>query len=156
MTLHDSLSTLTGSWTGTTRLWLRPDMPASESVTMAEVATIAGGSALSMAYDWDEDGPQDGLLVIGEDGDDGRPGSTWIDSFHTAGKLMPLQSTLNHDGTADLLGSYAAPPGPDWGWRIVIEPGESSGFVVRMANITPDGEEYPAVESVYTRLSPLD
>lgn len=51
----------------------------------------------------------------------------------------------------DARGTYAAPPGPDWGWRIVIEPESRDGFRMLMFNITPNGEEALAVQATYSR-----
>jgi hypothetical protein len=48
-------------------------------------------------------------------------------------------------------GSYAAAPGPDWGWRTVIETAEDDSLRMVMYNLTPDGQEYLAVEAVYRR-----
>jgi hypothetical protein len=45
------------------------------------------------------------------------------------------------------LGSYAAPEGPDWGWRIVIGSDGPDELHLLMYNIAPDGGVYPAVES---------
>jgi hypothetical protein len=48
-------------------------------------------------------------------------------------------------------GSYAAPPGPDWGWRIEITPDGRTLRIV-MFNIWPDGSrEDLAAEASYTR-----
>ena len=52
--------------------------------------------------------------------------------------------------TLAVKGTYAAPPGPDWGWRIEITPDEGTLRVV-MFNIWPEGKEALAVETVYTR-----
>ena len=38
---------------------------------------------------------------------------------------MLLEGSLTGRGGVALLGSYPAPPGPDWGWRITLEPGEA-------------------------------
>jgi hypothetical protein len=55
--------------------------------------------------------------------------------------------------TLSVRGSYAAPPGPDWGWRIdVIAGGEKLRIV--MFNVWPQehgGKEDLAVEAVYAR-----
>ena len=52
------------------------------------------------------------------------------------------------DGTIALRGSYAAPPGPDWGWRIEIA---TEPLRIKHTNIFPGGEEGPAAEGVYSR-----
>ena len=49
-------------------------------------------------------------------------------------------------GSVDVSGSYAAPPGPDWGWRTTLGPGPDETLRMVMYNVTPDGEEYLAVE----------
>jgi hypothetical protein len=73
----------------------------------------------------------------------------WIDSWHNGDAVMACEGT-GSDGRVDVRGSYPAPSGPDWGWRIRVEPGSGS-LVIRMDNVSPDGEEYPAVEASYRR-----
>jgi len=51
-----------------------------------------------------------------------------------------------------LLGTYAAPPGPDWGWCISIATGEGERLNITMYNVEPGGIETLAVESQYTPL----
>jgi hypothetical protein len=68
------------------------------------------------------------LLVKGRDyhrnrGCDGVL-AAWTDSWHMDHKLMVCRGDI--DATSlRLLGTYAAPPGPDWGWRIVIRQSEA-------------------------------
>jgi hypothetical protein len=50
-----------------------------------------------------------------------------------------------------MLGSYAAPPGPDWGWRITIRSASPAEFQIVMHNISPDGQEDLAVQIDYAR-----
>jgi len=45
-------------------------------------------------------------------------------------------------------GSYAAPPGPDWGWRTVIEIPDDDSFRMVMYNVSPEGKEELAVNAV--------
>jgi hypothetical protein len=65
--------------------------------------------------------------------------------------IMNFTGTCDEQGTVRVLGSYAAPPGPDWGWRIEIEPAAGS-WTLRMFNITPDGQEVLAVEATLSRI----
>jgi hypothetical protein len=51
--------------------------------------------------------------------------------------------------TISVRGSYAAPPGPDWGWRIEITPDNNRKLRIVMFNIQPDGQEALAVEASY-------
>jgi hypothetical protein len=55
------------------------------------------------------------------------------------------------NGVVSIKGSYSAPPGPDWGWRTVIEPAGGETFRLVMYNIAPGGGEELAVEAVYSR-----
>jgi hypothetical protein len=55
------------------------------------------------------------------------------------------------DANVDVRGSYAAPPGPDWGWRTIIDRNNRDLFRLVMYNITPEGEEQIAVETLYGR-----
>ena len=55
------------------------------------------------------------------------------------------------EGSVSIQGSYAAPPGPDWGWRILIEPRQADSFWMVMYNISPEGREALAVEATYAR-----
>jgi hypothetical protein len=68
---------------------------------------------------------------------------------------MICLGTEPEDATLTLSGTYAAPPGPDWGWRIEITAGPGvDALRITMHNIWPDGErEETAVEAVYTRLA---
>jgi len=70
----------------------------------------------------------------------------WIDTWHMSDKVMACQGRPKERGVIDVRGSYAAPPGPDWGWRIIIAPAQMSLGLV-MYNITPAGQEALAVEA---------
>ena len=62
---------------------------------------------------------------------------------------MHLQGSVR-DGEISCKGKYAAPPGPDWGWRITLSSSEDS-VTMKMYNAMPTGEEMIAVEAVYTQ-----
>jgi hypothetical protein len=57
------------------------------------------------------------------------------------------------EGTISVSGTYPAPPGPDWGWRVAVRL-EPAGLVLRMFNIPPGDAEQLAVEAVYARGTP--
>jgi hypothetical protein len=64
---------------------------------------------------------------------------------------MRLEQGIRSANFLAATGRYAAPPGPDWGWRIELVGEGPDVLVLRMLNITPDGEEALAVEA---RLTP--
>jgi hypothetical protein len=151
MASMDILNSLVGDWKGDNLLWVTPDQEEPyESKTTARVSRPAQGKFLRFDYTWSEEGePQDGSILIGQTQDSGALTATWIDSWHNGDQIMLLRGKVDETGSADLYGSYPAPSGPDWGWRIYMEPGGIDSFRLFMYNITPDGAEHLAVEVDY-------
>jgi hypothetical protein len=143
---------LTGRWSGTNQLWFTPDQKdAFESEATAEITTAAQGRFITITYAWSHEGqPHGGVLVCYGEEKEGPARTAWFDSFHTGGELMLFEQTMR-DGAISLSGSYPAPEGPDWGWRIQIEPVEADSFTLRMFNIPPEYGEIPAVLVHYRR-----
>jgi hypothetical protein len=145
----DHVSRILGNWKGSNRLWLSPDDPALVSEGRAAIETAAQGQHLIVRYWWRYDGrEQDGVLLVALDKPDVT--AVWADSWHMARDLMMCTVDDSADSVLSVSGSYAAPPGPDWGWRISVQL-ESGSLALRMFNIPPGAEEVPAVEANYTR-----
>lgn len=143
---------LSGRWLGTSRLWLYPGADAHESETTARVSSVAQGQLVVIAYTWEfEAAPQDGMIVFPSAIGQKPTKSVWLDSWHMRNDIMFCEGT-GDGGLVSLNGSYQAPPGPDWGWRIEIETAEDPVLGIRMFNITPDGEEALAVLARYERM----
>ncbi|MGI8431808.1 MAG: DUF1579 family protein [Chthoniobacterales bacterium] len=142
---------LMGEWTGTSQLYLEP--PPAKSLTSSSqlsVTSIAGGSFLQFAYDWAYEGKtQTGLLLLGADGDD-VASAAWVDSFHMSSKIMSCAGAAT-PSAADLRGNYAAPSGPDWGWRITVRSVSRAELQIVMHNLSPEGQEDLAVQADYQR-----
>lgn len=147
---HDRL---VGNWTGTKKLWMSPppDPPAVCAAALA-VTRVAGGTFLALAYAWSFEGkPQEGLIVIGNENDAGTATASFVDSFHMSGSILQCAGTVDAKGVASVLGHYAAPTGPDWGWRIDVSSTGPAGLRIAMFNIAPDNTVYPAVQADFTR-----
>lgn len=128
---------------------MMPGDPGRECPSTAQVRPVAQSQFLILRYDWDFEGqPQDGMIVFPSGVSATSTRSVWLDSWHMANAVM-ICHTAQDAGLISLRGSYPAPPGPDWGWRIEIEPQSGSRLVVRMFNITPSGEEALAVLAEY-------
>lgn len=152
MAVPGKLTELQGEWRGTNRLWLSPDDPAQESESSAEINFAAGERFAHFRYTWAYLGkPQEGLLLIGQDPKSAVVSGVWIDSWHMGDKIMLCEGMADTDGKTWVSGSYKAPPGPDWGWKITIEIQKDDRFRTLMHNISPDGVEMLAVETAYTR-----
>jgi cytidine deaminase len=152
MSFGTHLRDLVGEWTGTNRLWLTPDDPVRESDSTASVTLEAHGACAIIKVTWAEEGqPQEGVLVVRTQTEPGDVDVVWMDSWHMSDRFMLCRAENEDPDSLSVLGSYAAPPGPDWGWRIVLRAGGPDAFGILMTNITPQGQEVPAVEATYVR-----
>ena len=148
----EGLAACSGAWTGTNRL-SDPSMNVLDhSPSTAALTPLLGGTFIRMDYTWAYQGTaQEGSLLIGFDSGLAVVTAHWVDTWHMGERVMSCHGTSEDDGSVDVGGTYAAPPGPDWGWRIVLQPRDGSALRLLMYNITPDGTEELAVESDYTR-----
>lgn len=151
MTIPAAFASLVGNWGGTYSLWLEPEKPVRESPSTATVELVGAGKFLSLRYTWSFDGKaQEGMLLVGQD-KAGAVRAPFIDSWHNGDTIMICAGTVAPDGAIDVKGSYAAPPGPDWGWRTTLAAGSEGELRMRMFNVEPDGTETLAVDLVLRR-----
>lgn len=145
------LAACAGRWHGTSTLQDPVMGVAEESGSTATVTPVLGGRFVRVDYTWAYQGtPQEGSVLVGYDAKGGAASGHLIDSWHMGNQVMACAGPPPVDGALRLTGYYPAPPGPDWGWRIGLTPGPDT-LRMEMTNISPDGEESPAVEAVYIR-----
>ena len=145
--------TMVGAWVGTNLLnlsWL-PHPEHTSEATLA-VKRVAGGNFYEAAYTWShENTPHDGILLIGVDPESGSASAAWGDSWHQSASLMISTGRVDDAGQLTVQGSYPAPPGPDWGWRITLTQPTDDTLELVMTNILPEGTEDLAVRATFTR-----
>ncbi|MER7175452.1 hypothetical protein [Streptomyces mesophilus] len=149
------LSAATGEWSGTNGFRLMPEDPLAERPATATLALAAGGHLTSFTYTWEhpDDGPQEGLIVIGSGEPAGTLTAIWADSWHQKPAPMPLDGRLTDDGSVGLDARYAE----DWGWHIALA-AAGDGLRLRMDNVlppqyaTPVTASYPAMVMELSRL----
>ena len=126
---------LVGTWAGTNGFRLMPSDRLREFPATASVTTAAGGHLALVAYTWQhpDDGPQDGLILIGSAGEGDAVAATWGDSWHQKPVPMSLSGSQTADGTIGLEGSY----GDGWAWRVLLETSEAGELRMRMDNVIP-------------------
>ncbi|HED65911.1 MAG TPA: DUF1579 domain-containing protein [Planctomycetes bacterium] len=152
MEAREGIAALVGEWRGTNKLILEPGAPAAESAATASVSVAGTGSSAVVRYTWAEGKkPQDGVLVLRLGAEPGDWDLVWTDSFHMNQGFMACRPDATKGGALSALGSYPAPPGPDWGWRIELHSPAEDEMQLLMFNITPGGEESLAVEADFTR-----
>jgi GrpB-like predicted nucleotidyltransferase (UPF0157 family) len=152
MGIPSRLDRYIGHWVGQNRLWITPTEPVRESATIATVVQAAQGKFVEFRYTWSEEGrPQDGVMLIGQEQSSDKIQAIWIDSWHMGYSVMVCQGQIDPQGVLKVLGSYPAPSGLDWGWRINFDPGDADSLHLTMLNISPQGKEELAVEASYRR-----
>lgn len=148
MGLDKMLNDLVGEWKGSNRLhapWM--PQPLQVSKAKATIRSKMNGQFLSIEYTWSfEDRPQEGMLLLGCDAKSDEVQAVWTDSWHSKNVLMLCTGRRDVDGKVSILGHYAVPEHPDWGWRTEIIRKERS-FRCVMYNVSPEGKEEIAVET---------
>lgn len=154
MSLPPRFAGLSGEWKGTKRVYLNGESgPVRESASRMTVARAARETFLLLAYSWKFDGePHEGLLLLGYDEKQNAATAAWGDSWHMSRKIMHCAGTIDGGNVFDVRGSYAAPPGPDWGWRIVLNVHTADSMELVMHNISPEGKEALAVKAAFRRV----
>ena len=152
MDILDPLVACDGTWRGTNVLQDPHSGGADESASAAIVTPVLARRFVRIDYTWAYGGkPQEGSLLIGADRKKGVVTTHWIDTWHMSNAVMACTGPASGDSAFSVRGSYSAPTGPDWGWRIAITcQGETLRIV--MFNIWPDGDrEDLAMETTLSR-----
>jgi hypothetical protein len=144
---------LTGKWQGINKLWLPPAETPYESSSVATLTPVIKGKFVQIDYTWAFEGqPQEGCLLCGYEAEAAAVTVVWVDSWHMGDKFMICRGQVKADGRLDVRGSYIVPDQPEWGWRIVVGPSDGEAWRIVMYNVSPEGEEFLAVETDYTRV----
>lgn len=136
MTLRDLAGT---SWQGHSELFLDPlgnDAHMSACTLHVEPDGVR--------YSWEHEGKRhEGRITVS------LAGGAFTDTFHNPTE-MQCEVSDRVRGLFDLVGSYPAPEGPPWGWRLMLSlrppyGGQPEALLLQMTNIAPWGEEARAV-----------
>lgn len=151
------IDALVGEWEGDTRVWFEPGPPADESVTRGRIRRIGDSRFLLHEYDGEMGGDaRSGVEIIGLELDleGGAFLSAWVDSSHMSTDVMVSRGSSATGGYL-VLGSYPDQSnGQLWGWRTHVQLDSPDKLIITAYNITPEGEETKAVETVYFRRKP--
>jgi len=152
MHVRAQLNELSGEWTGVNRLWFSPDEPVRQSESTASITLAARDTCAIIRYTWADEGkPHEGVLMVRVAAKSSDIDVVWTDSWHMSHQFMVCRREDDSQGRVSARGSYAAPPGPDWGWRIVVASDAAEHLQIVMYNISPDGDEMLAVDATYSR-----
>ncbi|WP_447980096.1 DUF1579 domain-containing protein [Candidatus Nitrospira bockiana] len=148
---HKQLASLAGSWTTTTKEWMEPDKPPTESTGSAELKTLFDGRFLQQDFTSTMMGqPYSGMGITGYDNLRKRYVSTWIDSMGTG--IFTMEGTASADGkTITLKGSHPEPGGGQMTHRAVWKLVDANTQTFEMYGAHGDGKEMKMMEITYTR-----
>lgn len=148
---HYFLSALAGHWQGMARTWFEPDVLADESPVQATLHTYLDGRFLILEELGTLIGHEmRGRMTIGYNLLRGRYEVLWLNNLHNSSAAMYCIGQPAPGGFS-VIGSYAVPGNPDWGWRIELILQETGDLFITHYNITPTGQESKGVEMVYRK-----
>ncbi len=153
MPLPANFAQLSGEWKGTKRLYLSGESgPELRSASRMTIAKVAREALLMCVYTWKYEGlPHEGVLLLCYDEKANVASAAWGDSWHMNARLMQCTGAIEGANKFLVRGSYAAPPGPDWGWTIEVGVRDVNAIEIVMENISPEGEKYLAVRADFAR-----
>ena len=148
---HKLFASLVGSWTTTTKEWMEPGKPPTESTGTAEMKMLLDGRFLQQEFNSQMMGqPFSGIGIDGYDNLRKRYVTTWIDTMGTG--FFQMEGTASADGkTITLKGRHEEPGGGHMTHRAVWKIVDSNTQTFDMYGTHQGGKEMKMLEIAYTR-----
>ncbi|MDO9119751.1 MAG: DUF1579 domain-containing protein [Nitrospira sp.] len=149
---HKLFAGLAGSWTTTTKEWMEPGKPPTESTGTAEMKMLLDGRFLYQEYNAQMMGqPFSGIGIDGYDNVTKKYVTAWIDTMGTG--IFMMEGTAGADGkTITLKGSHPEPGGGKMSHRAVWKIQDANNQTFEMYGTHGHGgKEMKFLEIVYTR-----
>lgn len=148
---HKLFASLAGSWTTTTKEWMEPGKPPTESTGTAEMKMLLDGRFLQQEFTGNMmEQPFSGIGIDGYDNLRKRYVTTWIDTMGTG--IFQMEGTASADGKIiTLKGQHDVPGGGHMTHRAVWKIVDSNTQTFDMYGTHQGGKEMKVLEITYTR-----
>src|SRR5262245_34713057 len=148
---HKLFAGLAGSWTTSTKEWMEPGKPPTESTGTAEMKMLLDGRFLYQEYNAQMMGqPFSGIGIDAYDNMRKRYVTAWMDTMGTG--IFIMEGTASADGkTITLRGSHPEPSGGKMTHRAVWKIVDDNGQQFDMYGAHHGGKETKMLEITYSR-----
>ena len=148
---HKLFASLAGSWTTTTKEWMEPGKPPTESTGTAEMKMLLDERFLYQEYNAQMMGqPFSGVGIDAYDNMTKKYVTAWIDTMGTG--IFMMEGTASADGkTITLKGSHPEPGGGKMTHRAVWKIVDNNTQTFDMYGAHHGGKEMKVLEITYTR-----
>jgi hypothetical protein len=148
---HKLFASLAGTWTTTTKEWMEPGKPPTESTGTAEMKMLLDGRFLYQEYNSQMMGqPFSGIGIDAYDNMTKKYVTAWIDSMGTG--IFMMEGTASADGkTITLKGSHPEPGGGRMTHRAIWKIVDDNTQTFDMYGAHHGGKETKMLEITYTR-----
>ena len=148
---HKLFATLAGSWTTTTKEWMEPGKPPTESTGTAELKMLLDGRFLYQEFNGQMMGqPFNGIGIDGYDNIRKKYVTVWMDSMGTG--IFLMEGTASPDGkTITLKGSHPEPGGKHMSHRAIWKLIDNNNQTFDMYGAHHGQKETKMMEITYRR-----
>lgn len=148
---HKVFAGLAGSWTTTTKEWMEPGKPPTESTGTAEMKMLLDGRFLYQEYHAQMMGqPYSGIGIDAYDNMTKKYVTTWMDTMGTG--IFLMEGTASADGkTITLKGSHPEPGGGKMHHRALWKLVDANTQIFEMYGTHGQGKEEKMMEITYIR-----
>lgn len=148
---HKLFATLAGSWTTSTKEWMEPGKPATESTGTADMKMLLDGRFLYQEFNGQMMGqPFNGIGIDSYDNMTKKYVTAWMDSMGTG--IFLMEGTASPDGkTITLRGSHPEPGGGKMSHRAVWKIIDDNNQTFDMYGAHHGQKETKMMEITYSR-----